>query len=412
MKNSLGKRFRFNLLVSLSTLGLWSVFAFAFEVYVAHAPVNTLELTLKAINSAKKTIQMNAYELSSPEISDALIRKIKAGVHVEILQEGSPVGGLSRPAKEVQANIVAAMKASRIQDHLYLMSSKAGAKRRFRFDHAKYIVIDQQSLLIGSENYSPTGNPESGNIGNRGWEVLIEDPAQAQEFSSLFQKDTNMRNGDMFELVEEDSSDLLNISNLFNNFVEVSDLSGGSLTSLRLDAAIKKLTATSAETILSPKSQQGLVDLMDQAEESLDIQMMTFDENWGRTGEESPLFQAALAAAQRNVTTRILLNDDRVFTHSSESKNQEVADSFNREAKKRRLPLEAIVADIKGMGVSYIHNKGALVDGKKTLVSSINWGQNSVMNNREAAKLITSPAINQYYKALFESDWNISKKRR
>jgi phosphatidylserine/phosphatidylglycerophosphate/cardiolipin synthase-like enzyme len=60
------------------------------------------------------------------------------------------------------------------------------------------------------------------------------------------------------------------------------------------------------------------------------------------------------------------------------------------------------------MGVDYIHNKGALVDGDQTLISSINWDWNSITNNRETAVVITSDTVNQHYSALFTQDWDNS----
>src|SRR6185295_6311472 len=73
--------------------------------------------------------------------------------------------------------------------------------RRFVYDHAKYMVIDDASLLIGSENYSPTGQPSAGHIGNRGWEVLIHDPVLAKDFSTVFTGDDATSNRDIHSYV-------------------------------------------------------------------------------------------------------------------------------------------------------------------------------------------------------------------
>jgi hypothetical protein len=106
-----------------------------------------------------------------------------------------------------------------------------------------------------------------------------------------------------------------------------------------------------------------------------------------------------------------LLNDDSVFDHTgttSVHKNTITADGMNQLASQKNLSLTAIIANVKAMGVDYIHNKGMLIDGNVTLVSSINWDENSFENNREAAVLITSPAINEYYESLFNQDWQAS----
>ncbi|NBT60036.1 hypothetical protein EBT16_14780, partial [bacterium] len=55
---------------------------------VSESPRSNLVLSLKAILNAQKSIVMNAYELTSYEVAEALIQKINEGVRVELLQEG------------------------------------------------------------------------------------------------------------------------------------------------------------------------------------------------------------------------------------------------------------------------------------------------------------------------------------
>jgi phosphatidylserine/phosphatidylglycerophosphate/cardiolipin synthase-like enzyme len=51
-----------------------------------------------------------------------------------------------------------------------------------------------------------------------------------------------------------------------------------------------------------------------------------------------------------------------------------------------------------------IHNKGLVIDGGKVLVSSINWNENSIMNNREIGLIIEGEAA-AYYGEVFNYDW-------
>jgi phosphatidylserine/phosphatidylglycerophosphate/cardiolipin synthase-like enzyme len=46
-----------------------------------------------------------------------------------------------------------------------------------------------------------------------------------------------------------------------------------------------------------------------------------------------------------------------------------------------------------------------IVDGNSVLVSSINWNENSPMNNREAGVIIEDPDAAAYYLRVFEEDW-------
>jgi phosphatidylserine/phosphatidylglycerophosphate/cardiolipin synthase-like enzyme len=174
------------------------------------------------------------------------------------------------------------------------------------------------------------------------------------------------------------------------------------------------IDAEAVEQILSPSSLDGLVRLLNGARRSIDLELMTFSSKWGATGKISPLYRAVVEAARRGVKVRALLNDARVFQHphgdrAKKDQNRITVKALNEVAKDEGLGLEARIADVKAMGVSYIHNKGALVDGKKVLVSSINWNQNSVENNREAALVLTSERIHAYYESLFEEDWVASE---
>ena len=374
--------------------------AHAIPVQVAEAPMNDLALTVSAVQSATKSLYVNIYELSSPDIADALMARIKAGVHVEIIEEGQPVGGMSTASRGIQSEIVQAMQSAGNGDKLYEMTSAAsGAKRRFRFDHAKYMVIDDQSLLIGSENYSPTGNPQPNTVGNRGWEVLISDVALTQEFRAIFTKDSDVSQGDLLDLV---SSKLYGQEMAFLNLPNSSKqiYSGEFVNSAPTFDASSIVKFTSPDTSLS-----GLKNLLDQATKSIDIQQMSFDSDFKSAGGSSPLLDSVIAAAKRGVQVRVLLNDDAVFAHASHptpSKNLATIGVLNQAG------ISARTANLKAMGVDYIHNKGVLVDGNKTLISSINWTENAVTHNRETAVVITSADIFNHYEQLFNNDWQVS----
>ena len=120
---------------------------------------------------------------------------------------------------------------------------------------------------------------------------------------------------------------------------------------------------------------------------------------------------------------RVLLNDSTVFDHPSKedataddehafeksskpkiNQNQVTVDALNRACGR----IDARIANIKAMGVTYIHNKGMMVDGDKVLISSINWNENAVEKNREAAVVLHGSVIHDYYHSLFDGDWGVS----
>jgi hypothetical protein len=56
--------------------------------------------------------------------------------------------------------------------------------------------------------------------------------------------------------------------------------------------------------------------------------------------------------------------------------------------------------------VTKLHNKGVIVDGESVLISSINWGDNSILQNREMGLILHSTAITEIYEASWWEDWN------
>jgi len=394
-----------------------------FKVKVAEAPASDLALTLQAIRSANHSLLLNAYQMSSTEIENALMDRIRAGIHVEIIKEGQPVGGESQEERVIQSQLIQAMKSASGQDHFYEMTAKKVSQRRFHFDHAKYAVIDNETLLIGSENYSPTGNPGSGDRGNRGWEVLVFEPHIAVQFSDVFKNDSDASYGDIIDWVADDLG--LNKKErpeIFTRYLEENLFAGtgvngnyGITRTVLPHESISSpvlLEATEVSKITAPdESLSGLENLIANAKSSLDLELMTFDSHWGGPSQESPLFDAVLKAARRGVKVRILLNDESVFSHgkrSSRSKNRPTVERLSQLASQERLDIQAAIADTKAMNVTYIHNKGMLIDDDQTLISSINWNENAVEKNREAAVVLRSSQINSHYKSLFESDWNSS----
>jgi len=48
-----------------------------------------------------------------------------------------------------------------------------------------------------------------------------------------------------------------------------------------------------------------------------------------------------------------------------------------------------------------------IVDNRSVLISSINWNENSFLNNREAGIIVYNENISKYYLEVFLHDWNL-----
>jgi phosphatidylserine/phosphatidylglycerophosphate/cardiolipin synthase-like enzyme len=53
-----------------------------------------------------------------------------------------------------------------------------------------------------------------------------------------------------------------------------------------------------------------------------------------------------------------------------------------------------------------VHNKGMVVDGSRTLVSSQNWSTAGTLENRDAGVIIDSSRVAAYFDAIFQHDWD------
>lgn len=382
--------------------------AFASTAKFGLSPDNSHELLTATIKSAKKKIVINIYEFSSPTISQTIADQIQKGVTVQMLVEGQPLTPIGSSGKKVLKQIYDSMlKAANPINHLYIMQkTSALVSRRYRYNHAKYVVVDDKRVLVASENFSSTGHPLPGDIGNRGWEIVVDNKVLAKEMTQIFTTDTDMS----FKDVIEYQPSPLPIKDPLPAAGSQVDL-----TRKQYAFPIGSGIISTVKIIASPDSADDLKNMIDLATSHLEVQHMNLPAVWkDSTGTKilSPLVGQMIAAAKKGVTVRVLLNDDHVFDPKPNPTvpgvNDKTADFLNKYAKCKKLPIQARIVNVSNVGITYIHNKGMLADDEWALISSINGSQNSVENNREIAVQVNSQDAAAYYGAAFDSDWNHS----
>jgi phosphatidylserine/phosphatidylglycerophosphate/cardiolipin synthase-like enzyme len=273
-------------------------------------------------------------------------------------------------------------------------------------------------VQISSENFTATGHATPGQIGNRGWDTAFENREIAAELESIFQTDTSTKNKDIVEIGPDDEIPQKEKDSLFQ----------GSLAFLDQPFVLFRLSATprpvptfpqgagevdSAKLVTSPHSLESLLSLISSANSTLDIEEMSLPQNWrevsGKDSQLSPLVSALIDAGRRGVTIRVLLNDDSVFSppgsENPKKPNLQTVQYLKKTAREKKLPISAKIVNIKQVGITYIHNKGIIVDGQRVLISSINGTQNSIMNNREVGIILESQDAAKYFDRAFDLDW-------
>lgn len=342
------------------------------------APDASRDMLENAIRLADTELLINVYEFTDPGIAADIANAQDEGVIVSILLEGGPVGGIS--AEEMGVTSYLRNKGAGV----YTMETTDAAHARYRYDHAKYLIADREAVLVVSENFKESGFPRKGNTGNRGWGALITDPRVAEYFADVFTAD--FRGGDIVPFTST------------STLPEEND--GGD--SYRPDFGTQSFTGARVTPVLAPDTASLIPLLIEGAETTIDIQQ-AYISNWTHN-TPNPYLEAAVDAARRGVTVRIIL-DSYWFNIEGDDDNDEMAACINAIAAAEGLPMEARLARIGPGYPEKVHNKGVIVDGDTVLISSVNWNENSPSFNREAGVIIESPEAGTYFTDVFTADW-------
>jgi cardiolipin synthase len=334
-------------------------------------------LLITTINLAKSELLVNVYEFTDTTIADALCRAAERGVNITVLLEGGPVGGISSSEFGVISRLSSAGISVRQMGNVGVVHAP------YRFDHAKYMVIDGESVFVTSENFGVTGFPAEGLSGNRGWSVLLNDRDLANYFWNMY----------LHDAFEGYTSDIRGEGTL------------ETMTSSPHNVEFSTFPFKEAKVtpVIAPDTSNEILTLIEHAIDRIDIEQAYITNE--SPGIPNPYLAAAINASRRGVHVRILL-DSYWYNVEDEADNDEMIEYINGIAKAERLPLEAKCAELAGNDLEKIHNKGVLVDGQKVLVSSINWNTNSPTSNREVGVIIEEPSAAAYYERAFEDDWN------
>ena len=344
------------------------------------SPDCSRELYENCISQAKYEVLVNVYEFSSPEMADALINARKRGVNVTVLIEGGPVGGISPEGNTICDRL------TRNSIVVSQMGTTGDSHAPYRYNHAKYIVVDSLYLFLTSENFKENGFPDAGKSGNRGWGVCLIDPGVATYFREVFLTDLNGKG--ISRIVGKEGPQEL-----------------GSTGSHTKEFSPLRFEDAKVTPVLAPDTSYLILDLLRSAANEIDIEQAYISNETG--GVPNRYLAEAINASHRGVRVRVLL-DSYWFNTEGEDDNDEMMAYINQVAASEGLPLEARCAELGQNELEKIHNKGVIVDRKKVLVSSVNWNYNSPMFNREAGVIIEQPEAASYYGAVFEDDWGKS----
>ena len=356
------------------------------------SPDDSLAQLEGALDRATTSVHAGLYTLTSPALGGSLKSAAARGVDVKVLLEGGPVGGIDEREWGIASAIASVGGSVR-----FLVDDPAnGTLARYRFLHAKYAVIDSATVIAGSENWGDHGFPPQGILGNRGWQLSVEDRRLAAYFEDLFRQDFDPRRRDSVPLGGFPPNLIVSNDTASNGTVRSVIPSSRVVGRFNVTPVIAPEHALRDDAVLA---------LLRSATHSLDVEAFYVARSWGAA--PNPYLEASIEAARRGVHVRILLDGTWYNVEGADPvDNDDTAAYVNGLARRESLPLAVRIGDPAAHRLAKFHNKGVLADGRVAFVSSLNWNRNAATNNREVGLIVDGAAIVEPFRAAFERDWN------
>jgi len=344
------------------------------------------------LKNATDCIHLNLYEFTNLDLCSELCEALNRGVQVNVLLEGAPVGGIT------ETELYIAHQLTQAGANIRFIHNNDTVKDRYNYDHAKYAIIDHDTLVLDSENWKPSGIPVDPTYGNRGWGIIIRDTHVAGYFRTVFYYDSNHVFSD---IVEFGVPPYIPPSNFTNNYTISSGPYFPRFNERTIIGDFEVFPVLAPDHTLNNDS---ILSMIRNANVSVYVEQLQCQISWG-TELPDLYLEAAIRAAERGCDVRILLDSRYVNIMDGTLDNWDTVNYINGIAIYLGLPnLKAKLMILKGL--TKLHNKGIIVDGMYTLISSINWGKGAALMNREAGVIIKNEDVASYFTQVFLDDWH------
>jgi phosphatidylserine/phosphatidylglycerophosphate/cardiolipin synthase-like enzyme len=358
------------------------------EITAFVSPDSSYVTLVDEIRRANSSIFLNVYEFTHPGLCDALIDALLKGVSVCIFLEGSPIGGISVEETYLLKRIVnyggnVRFIVSDVENKVYA---------RYVFDHGKYLIVDNETVIVESCNWVSTGVPWDPSFGNREWGIIVRNNSVASYFLDVFFDDWNPLRCDSYSFENME----LEIPEGF--YMEETFYRG------KYEPEFESMTfngSFSVVPVFSPdNSFQAVCELIDSAKSSIYVEQLYIYKNWDE--EVNPFVERLVNKSSQGVDVKVIMNYNQFY------------DSTNEQCNLTKQYLEELGVEVKFVFSNWsiftnVHNKGVIVDNRSVLVSSINWNENSVTRNREAGIIVENVEVAEYYASVFFYDWNLNE---
>ena len=332
------------------------------------------------LDSATTSLDIALYQLHHPVLTERIIAAHQRGIDVEVLLQ-YPTFYWDWYQEETTFGYHALLVEGGVNVRWF---GHPDSQSPYAMMHSKVAVKDNSSIWIGSGNWKSSTLPAPDQGGNREWGAFINSSDLADSIQLRFDYD--------FSVGTTTSGDTP------NGWVPGSSTSPSGPVTSSMQAQVNGELLTCPDDCI-----QTLAEMINSADEEilLSLQYLELDWYWG--WQANPLLDSLLAAAQRGVSIRLIMNAHYL------DENPDVRDSVEELnenwSAKYGYDVQAIMMT-ENDDIIKLHNKGAIIDGESVLISSINWGDNSILRNREMGVLIHSEEATAPYLASWWLDWN------
>ncbi|MDP6899257.1 MAG: lamin tail domain-containing protein [Candidatus Thalassarchaeaceae archaeon] len=371
------------------------IFSTTGSITPVNSPTGSLQQMVDWIGQATTSIHLHVYQFSSPELFVAIQSAVNRGVECTVLLEGGILGDASDDANQRGWADELANAGCEV---LWMIepSGTDAPMAPYRYIHSKVAVADGNSVWIGSGNWKRSTFPLDGDQGNRDSGIIIDSQDIADLVMTRMSWDENESHRHIIN--HADATSEMGRPTGWTPNEASTDFGPAQTPPPTFEGAMNGRLLTCPDDCI-----QGLVWLIDQADTSLDLSVQYFDLGWHWGYGDNPLIEAIeRAAGERDVQVRLLINgyyvnedDDIRETVNHFNHHMNMTDGWDVEAR-LMSPSDSITK---------LHDKAVIVDGEITLISSINWGSNSALRNREMGIAINHTGLAGHNLALFEADW-------
>lgn len=363
---------------------------------VAYAsPDSTFAVTKRLLDDARRSILIGIYDFSADHVKQLVLKAMSRGVKVQLMLD---IDGKTEQIifDELEQFGAACAPAP---------SCASKRSKVFRSSHEKVIVIDNEWSLVQSGNYSDNsiplnvedgGDPSDFTTGNRDTGLAVRSKPLASFFRRILEGDIRL------EL--EGPEGVAAIKALTDTFL-VEAAPTKRPEQLFPSKQFELTNALTVQPVMSPDNYMSVMPgLLKGAKASILIEQQYIRASQPEVATLLASIKAAVGA-QPGLDVRVVLG--KIFSAKDLTKERA---NLKVLATKYGLKLGTHIRYINTDRFVHCHNKMILVDGNGVLISSQNWSNAAVSENREAGLWLKHRGIASYFRKIFESDWKTAVK--